>query len=123
MTRAMHSSFHAVKDLHKPPKACVGHQDNKAWAWAAPLPGVHMADPHEVHTTGALRGPQKSFWEWGQQRQAEKAALVIDKVWVGEEPVVPCRQMGGPGAGRAWPRPHSGQMVLSCLLGEGASPS
>lgn len=30
---------------------------------------------------------------------------------------------GGAGAGRAWPQPHGGQTVLSCLLGEGVSPS
>lgn len=96
MTRETHSSFHAVKDLHKPPKAFVGHQARWDWkAWAASLPGVPMAKPREIQTTGASHGPQQSFWEQGWQRQAKRLAWVIDKVWVWEEPMVPHRQHGG----------------------------
>lgn len=62
VTREKHSAFHAMKELHKPAKACLGHQDR--WAhetWAAPLLGIHMAEPQDLHTTGASNSPQQNF--------------------------------------------------------------
>lgn len=50
---------------------------------------------------------------------SKKAAWVVDKFWVWEGPVVPHGLHGGPGRGRGGPQPHGGQMVLSCLLGDG----
>lgn len=73
MTRETHSSFHAVKYLHKPPKACIGHQDRWAGkARAAPLPGLRMAEAYEGDIARASHGPEQSFWEQEWQCQAKR---------------------------------------------------
>jgi len=68
----MHSSFDAVKDLHKPPKASVGHQDPLACkAWAALLAGVRMAK--------LPRGPHHRSFAWSSAKLLGAGMAALSK--------------------------------------------